>query len=53
MSDAFDILIRNGLVLDGTGASGQQVDVGVRGDRIAAVGDLKAAAAAQVVDATG
>jgi N-acyl-D-amino-acid deacylase len=46
----FDILIRGGTVLDGTGASPLRADVGVRGDRIAAIGDLSAAAG-RVLDA--
>lgn len=53
MGETFDILIRNGTLFDGTGAPGWRADVGVRGDRIAAVGDLAAATAAQIVDATG
>ena len=53
MSEPFDILIRNGLVLDGTGAPGRRADVGMRGDCIAAIGDLAAATATQIVDATG
>jgi N-acyl-D-amino-acid deacylase len=53
MSAPFDLIIRNGSVLDGTGAPALRADVGVRGDRIAAIGDLVAASAAQVVDAAG
>jgi N-acyl-D-aspartate/D-glutamate deacylase len=36
----FDTLVRGGLLIDGTGAPGRPADVGVRGDRIAAVGAL-------------
>ncbi|MEI8243533.1 MAG: D-aminoacylase [bacterium] len=53
MGETFDLIIRNGTVLDGTGAPGRQADVGVRGDRIAAVGALAAASAVRVVDAAG
>lgn len=53
---AFDLLIRGGTVIDGTGTPGRPADVGVLGDRIIAVGDLSTvddAEATQIVDATG
>jgi N-acyl-D-amino-acid deacylase len=37
---SFDVIIRDGQVLDGTGAPAIRADVGVRGDTIAAIGDL-------------
>ena len=49
----FDVIIRGGTVYDGTGAAGRRADVGIRGDRIAAVGDLAGAQGTKVVDATG
>lgn len=49
----FDLLIHGGRVLDGTGAPARSADVGVRGDRIAAVGDLKNARARLQLDAAG
>jgi N-acyl-D-amino-acid deacylase len=49
----FDILIRNGTVYDGTGGPPGRADVGIRGDRIAAVGRLDQATARSVVDAEG
>ncbi|TMC62915.1 MAG: D-aminoacylase [Chloroflexi bacterium] len=52
----FDLLVRGGLLVDGTGAPGRPADVGVRGDRIAAVGNLGAVegtTAARVIDASG
>jgi N-acyl-D-amino-acid deacylase len=49
----FDILIRNGTVCDGTGQKPRVADVGIRGDKIAAIGDLSAASAKTVVDAKG
>src|SRR5688572_1068353 len=49
----FDVIIRGGTVYDGTGAAGRRADVGIRGDRIAAVGDLGSSPATKVVDATG
>ncbi len=50
---AFDVLIRGGQVLDGTGAAAVRADVGIRGDRIAAVGQLEAQTARRTIDATG
>jgi N-acyl-D-amino-acid deacylase len=50
---AFDVIIRGGTVYDGTGAAGRRADVGLRGDRIAAVGDLAGSKAPVVVDAAG
>jgi N-acyl-D-aspartate/D-glutamate deacylase len=39
---AFDVLLRGGTLIDGTGGAGRRGDVGVLGDRILAVGDLSA-----------
>jgi N-acyl-D-aspartate/D-glutamate deacylase len=47
-----DIVIRGGHLIDGTGAPRRRVDLGITGDRISAIGDLSAAEAAEVVDAT-
>lgn len=41
---AFDLLLRGGTVVDGTGRSGRPADVGVLGDRILAIGDLNSVA---------
>ncbi len=49
----FDVLIRNGRVLDGDGNPWFRADVGIVGDRIAAVGDLSAATAGRLIDAAG
>jgi N-acyl-D-amino-acid deacylase len=49
----FHVVIAGGTVYDGTGAPGRRADVGLRGDRIAAVGDLGASAAGVRVDASG
>ncbi len=48
-----DILIRGGLVYDGSGSAPRSADVGVSGTRIDFVGDGTLADAATVVDATG
>jgi N-acyl-D-aspartate/D-glutamate deacylase len=52
MPERYDIIIRGGTLVDGTGAPGRRADVAVRGDRIAALGDLVDADAARVIDAT-
>jgi N-acyl-D-amino-acid deacylase len=49
----FDVVIRGGTVYDGTGSPGRRADVGIRGDRIQAVGDLGPARAKTVVEAKG
>jgi N-acyl-D-amino-acid deacylase len=50
----FDVIIRGGTVYDGTGAEPRQVDVAIRGDRIAGIGPAVAGAKAKtVVDAKG
>ena len=51
--DAFDILIRNGLLVDGTGAAGVVTSVGIRGGRIAEIGALTGATARETIDASG
>lgn len=48
-----DTIVRRGTVYDGTGADGRLADVGIAGDRIAAVGDLSDVQARSVVDAHG
>ena len=50
---AWSLLIRNGAVIDGTGAPARPADVAVEGDRIAAVGPGLAGEAARVIDAAG
>lgn len=49
----FDTIIHGGEVIDGNGAPRTRADVGLRGGRIAAVGDLSKAEASQKIDATG
>jgi N-acyl-D-amino-acid deacylase len=49
----YDIVFAGGTVIDGTGAARRQADVAVSGDRIAAIGDLRAATARRIVDARG
>ena len=49
---AYDLVIRNGTVIDGSGRSRYRADIGVIGDRIAAIGRLREHAVHEV-DAEG
>src|SRR5688500_18215561 len=49
----FDLIVRGGSVFDGRGAAPQRVDIGIKGDRIAVVGDLSAERSAREIDAAG
>jgi N-acyl-D-amino-acid deacylase len=49
----FDVVIRHGHVIDGTGSPWYAADVGIRNGHIAAIGDLAGAPAKRVIDATG
>src|SRR5215469_16532964 len=51
--EPFDILIKNGRIIDGSGNPWFAADVGIRGDRIAAIGRLQEAKARRVIDASG
>ena len=49
----FDLLIKNGRIVDGSGRPAYIADLAVKGDRIARIGRLPNASAARVIDATG
>ena len=49
----YDILIRNGRIIDGTGSPWYAGDVGIRGGRIAAIGHLEGRPARRTIDARG
>ena len=49
----FDLVIRNGRIVDGTGSPWYSADVGIRNGRIAAIGRLEGAAAKRTIDAAG
>ena len=49
----FDVIIRNGSVYDGSGGEARRVDLAIKGDRVAGVGDFKNAKAKTVIDASG
>src|SRR5437868_6902415 len=48
--EKFDTIIRQANVFDGTGKSSVKLDVGIRADTIAAVGDLSKAEADQIIE---
>jgi N-acyl-D-amino-acid deacylase len=49
----FDLVITNGHIIDGTGSPWYSGDVGIRGGRIAAIGNLAAAPRKRTIDAAG
>ncbi len=53
MGDHYQLLIRNGTLIDGSGNSRRRADVAARGGRIAAIGRLDGATAEVVIDAEG
>ncbi len=52
-AQSYDVLLKNGMVYDGTGRKPQIVDVAIVGDKIVAVGKLKNAQAKTIVEAAG
>jgi N-acyl-D-amino-acid deacylase len=52
-SQDYDLVIRNGRVVDGTGAPWRRADVAIRGDSIVAVASRVTAAARRTIDAAG
>ena len=49
----YDLIVRNGHVIDGAGNPWYAADVAVKGDRLAAIGDLREAHAKREIDAKG
>ncbi len=49
----FDIIVRRGIVIDGTGAPPFRADIGIAKGKIAKIGDLSGASAEKVIDADG
>lgn len=49
----YDVIIKNGTIIDGSGNPWIRTDLGIRGERIATIGNLQSAAAKRVIDATG
>ncbi|HEV2308931.1 MAG TPA: amidohydrolase family protein, partial [Acidimicrobiia bacterium] len=53
MTAALDLLVRGGILVDGTGLARRRVDVGVRDGRVVAVGHLEDHPAREVLEADG
>jgi len=49
----YDIIIRNGRIIDGSGGAALNADLGLKHDRIAKIGNLKNATATRVIEARG
>lgn len=49
----FDVLIRNGKIIDGTGSPWYSADIGIRNSHVVAIGDLSHAWAKKTIDAKG
>ena len=52
-AEHYDLLIRNGIVYDGSGGPGRRADVAIRADRVVALGNLASATASSDIDAAG
>lgn len=53
MKHAYDLLIRNATIVDGTGEARYAGDIGIAGDRVARIGDLSSATGGQEIDLGG
>src|ERR1043165_1759448 len=49
----YDLLIKNGRIVDGSGRAGYVADLAIKGDRIVKIGKLSQATAARTIDAQG
>jgi len=52
-ANRYDVLIKNGRIIDGSGRPGYMADLAINGDRIARIGKLSNATANRVIDARG
>ncbi len=49
----YDLMIKNGYIIDGSGRTGYRADVAVKNDQIARIGQLRNATATRTIDASG
>src|SRR6185369_9983783 len=52
-SPQFDLLIKNGRIVDGSGSPAYVAEIGIKGDRIVSIGKLSQATATRTIDAQG
>ena len=52
-SQKYDVLLLNGLILDGSGSPAYKADIGISGDSISFIGEIKRASAIQEIDLDG
>ena len=50
---SYDLIIKNGFIIDGSGGARYRADVGVTGKRISKIGGLNSEQAKQTIDAEG
>ena len=53
ISPPYDTLLRGGTLIDGTGTQGREADLAIKGNRIAAMGDLSGARTGEEIDVRG
>lgn len=51
--EMFDIIVKDGLLIDGSGKKGEVTDVGIKGDRIKAIRNLNGYKAERIINAEG
>jgi dihydroorotase/N-acyl-D-amino-acid deacylase len=52
-STQFDVVIKNGRIIDGSGRPGYNADLAIKGQRIVEIGNLGSATATRTIDANG
>lgn len=52
-NDSFDLVIKNGEVFDGSGSNSKIIDIGVIGDQIVKIGNIKTNNSKKIIDANG
>jgi N-acyl-D-amino-acid deacylase len=51
--ESYDLVIKNGLIVDGTGEPAYAGDIAIRGDRIVKIGNVKGSRATETIEASG